>query len=81
MAGKENRGPQVEGVAILFLVLTWCFVGMRCYVRAIMINGFGWDDWLAVASLVCFFPYSINYIQSNTAAVVRSCTPEGAISF
>lgn len=48
----ENRGPQVEGVAILFLFLTWSFVGLRCYVRAVMIKGFGMDDWLAVASLV-----------------------------
>lgn len=48
----ENRGPQVEGVAILFLILSWIFVAMRVYVRAVLMKGFGTDDWLAIAALV-----------------------------
>jgi hypothetical protein len=50
----EDRGPQVAGVAILFLTLSWIFVGLRCYVRAIMMKNFGADDWLAVATLVSY---------------------------
>lgn len=50
----EDRGPQVAGVAILFLILSWIFVSLRCYVRAVMIKNFGTDDWFAVASLVGF---------------------------
>ncbi|CAG8983008.1 hypothetical protein HYALB_00003587 [Hymenoscyphus albidus] len=53
----ENRGPQVQGVAILFMILAWTFVGLRCYVRAVMIKGFGMDDWLAVISLIFFTIY------------------------
>jgi hypothetical protein len=49
----ENRGPQVEAVAILFLVLSWISVGLRCYVKLFMTKLFKIDDWLAVASLVC----------------------------
>jgi hypothetical protein len=48
----EDRGPQVAGVAILFLILSWIFVSLRCYVRGFMIKSFGPDDWFAVASLV-----------------------------
>lgn len=48
----EDRGPQVAAVAILFLILSWIFVSLRCYVRAIMMKNFGTDDWLAVATLV-----------------------------
>ena len=48
----ENRGPQVEAVVFLFLVLAWIAVGVRCYVRIFMTKLFRIDDWLAVASLV-----------------------------
>jgi hypothetical protein len=62
----ENRGPQVEGVAILFLTLSWVFVALRCYVRAVLMKGFGMDDWLAIAALVSAFPYPQN---SETQAI------------
>ncbi|TVY29039.1 hypothetical protein LHYA1_G002267 [Lachnellula hyalina] len=55
--GKVNRGPEVEAVAILFLTLTWVFVSLRCYVRAVMIKNFGTDDWLAVLALILFSLY------------------------
>jgi hypothetical protein len=48
----ESRGSEVEAVAIGFLVLTWVFVLLRCYVRVFMTKGFGPDDWLAFASQV-----------------------------
>ncbi|TVY81540.1 hypothetical protein LSUE1_G001882 [Lachnellula suecica] len=54
---KENRGPQVEAVAILFLILSWVFVGLRCYVRGKMTKNFGMDDWLAVCALILFTLY------------------------
>jgi len=57
--GLENRGPQVEGVAILFLTLSWVFVTLRCYVRAVLMKGFGMDDWLAIAALVSPLPISL----------------------
>ncbi|KAF4628501.1 hypothetical protein G7Y89_g9653 [Cudoniella acicularis] len=53
----ENRGPQVEAVAILFLTLSWVFVSLRCYVRSVIMKSFGADDWLAAAALVLFSLY------------------------
>jgi hypothetical protein len=47
----ENRGPQVEAVATLFLILSWIAVGLRCYVKLFITKLFKIDDWLAVASL------------------------------
>lgn len=48
----ENRGPEVEAVAVTFLVLSWVAVGLRCYVRLFMKKLFRIDDWLALISLV-----------------------------
>jgi hypothetical protein len=48
----ENRGPQVEAVAITFLALSWVATILRCYVRFFMKKLFMIDDWFAVISLV-----------------------------
>lgn len=42
-------------VAILFFVLTWLTVGLRVYVRAIMLKTWGRDDWAMVITLVSLF--------------------------
>ena len=48
----ENRGPQVEAVAITFLTLSWIAVSLRCYARIFITKLFRIDDWLAVIALV-----------------------------
>jgi hypothetical protein len=48
----DDRGPLIAAVGILFLVLTWVAVTLRCYVRIFMIKSFGLDDWLSAAALV-----------------------------
>jgi hypothetical protein len=48
----EDRGPEVAATAILFLVLTYGLVGLRCYVRGFMLRSFGIDDTLCVVALV-----------------------------
>jgi hypothetical protein len=48
----EDRGPQVEAVAITFLTLSWIAVSLRCYVKFYIIKLFRIDDWFAVLSLV-----------------------------
>jgi hypothetical protein len=58
----DNRGPQVEAVAILFLTLSWIAVGLRCYVRLFLTKLFRVDDWLAVISLVSDFDWSASCI-------------------
>ncbi len=48
----DNRGPQVEAVAIVFLILAWIAVILRCSVRIFITRLFRIDDWLAVLTLV-----------------------------
>lgn len=50
-----GRGPQVLGVAGLFLALTTIAVGLRCYTRAFISKSFGLDDWSALIAWVCKF--------------------------
>lgn len=52
-APMNGRGSQLAAVVICFLVLTVTTVALRCYVRVRLTGGFGADDALSVASLVC----------------------------
>jgi hypothetical protein len=54
----EDRGPELLGVIILFLALSWTTVLARCYVRIVMIKAFAIDDWLILVSLGFFSVYS-----------------------
>lgn len=49
---SDYRGPDIKAVAILFLILAWIAVSLRCYVRVFMTKLFRIDDWFAVATLV-----------------------------
>jgi hypothetical protein len=48
----ENRGPQLIGVIILFLALSWIAVPLRMWVRIKIIKSFALDDWLTLVTLV-----------------------------
>lgn len=48
----ENKGPEIAEVAIIFIVLCWVSTLLRCYVRIYIVEHFGLDDYLALASLV-----------------------------
>jgi hypothetical protein len=47
--------PQIiiNTVTALFLLLSWIFVSLRCYVRIFIQAYFGLDDIFAIACLVC----------------------------
>lgn len=47
-----NRGPELIGVNIAFLVTAIIANALRCVVRVKMVKAFGVDDWLMVASTV-----------------------------
>ncbi|KAL2751778.1 hypothetical protein ACRALDRAFT_213733 [Sodiomyces alcalophilus JCM 7366] len=47
----DNRGSELEGVTILFLVTSMVAVSLRSYVRAAILRSFSADDWFAVATL------------------------------
>ncbi len=53
----ENRGPELAAVVILFLIVTWLIVSLRCLVRVRILKSFGRDDWFMVASLVSLDPF------------------------
>jgi hypothetical protein len=48
----DERISSIKAVAIIFILLSWIFVGLRCYVRVFITKLFRVDDWLAVATLV-----------------------------
>ena len=47
-----NRGPELRGVNIFFLVVTLISISLRCYVRLGMVKAFGMDDWLMLGATV-----------------------------
>ncbi|KAH8794944.1 hypothetical protein BGZ57DRAFT_329909 [Hyaloscypha finlandica] len=49
-----GRGPQVAGVAGLFLALSTITIMLRCYCRAFVVKSFGLDDWSALIAWVFF---------------------------
>jgi hypothetical protein len=53
----DDRGTEMLGVVILFLVLSWLTVLARCYVRIFMIKAFAVDDWLILITLGLFSVY------------------------
>ncbi|KAH6622084.1 integral membrane protein [Boeremia exigua] len=53
----QDRSGQVAGVAITFLILSWITVGLRCYVRTVLVKGFGLDDKVMVLTLALFTAY------------------------
>jgi len=66
---QDNRGPEMLGVTVSFLVLMWVTVSARCYVRIKIINAFAVDDWLAVATLLLMTGYGALIL----AAVKEGC--------
>ncbi|KAL3424535.1 integral membrane protein [Phlyctema vagabunda] len=50
----ENRGPQILGVAGLFLALSTLAVAARTYCRIVVVKSFGLDDYAAVVAWVFF---------------------------
>ena len=58
MADDPNgKKDEVLAIAILFFILTWISVGLRCFVRATIVRAFGWDDWTMLGSQILFTAY------------------------
>ena len=56
MAGMnpdDYNGAQLVVVSILFLVLSFVSVGLRFFVRILILKSFQWDDWLMLIAQVC----------------------------
>jgi hypothetical protein len=48
----ENRGPQLQAVAYTLLTTAVISMGLRAYVRVMLVRNFGVDDWCMVAATV-----------------------------
>ncbi|KAI4853141.1 integral membrane protein [Aureobasidium sp. EXF-8845] len=67
MANADDLRPQVLGVMITFWILTWVIVGLRVYVRTVMIKSFGRDDVAMIVTLLLF----TGYLSCQAAAVTH----------
>lgn len=47
-----SSGTELVIVAIVFGIIAWIFVLLRCLVRFRIVKSFGWDDWLIVLSMI-----------------------------
>jgi hypothetical protein len=52
MAEIENRGPQLLGVDVFFIILALITTLLRCYVRIFMVKSWGKEDWFMLAATV-----------------------------
>ena len=72
-----NRGPEVTAFSIVMIILPTITVALRVWSRLTpKSQRFWWDDWLAIASLVCTAPYPINRAVLNLLScrkAVRDC--------
>jgi hypothetical protein len=49
----DDRGPELTRIIIFFLTLSWIFVVLRCYCRAVVVKSFGLDDTFCLLAQVC----------------------------
>lgn len=76
MVSHENRGPQLEAIAIMMVVLTVTAFGLRAYVRTRMVKAYGWDDWFMSFAAVTFILFvacvltGVHYGTGRLRAVV-----------
>ena len=52
----DNRGPQVEGIAWAFVVISTIATALRVYCRGVLLKSFLLDDYLAVIGWVSYHP-------------------------
>lgn len=53
----SDRSLELEIPLVLFLVLSWLTVSLRCYVRIYMVKSFAIDDYFIIAALLTFTIY------------------------
>ncbi|KAI1096452.1 hypothetical protein F5B19DRAFT_147474 [Rostrohypoxylon terebratum] len=56
-SSSKDNGPQLEAAVLALLPLAAITFALRCYVRIRMLKFFKAEDWLAVATMICFIIY------------------------
>ena len=68
-----NRGPEVVAFSIVMIILPTIAVALRLWSRLTpKSQRFWWDDWFAIASLVCTARHPINRVLRYRKAI-RAC--------
>lgn len=49
----EDRSLTIFIVTLVFLIVSFIAVALRCFVRLRLVKAFGWDDALMVFAMVC----------------------------
>ncbi|KAK2049428.1 integral membrane protein [Colletotrichum somersetense] len=57
--GTETSGVQITTIALVFTALSLAMMSMRLYVRVIMLNAAGLDDWVIVGTWVAACGFAI----------------------
>lgn len=57
-AGDDDRSVEVKGVAAAFMSVACVTVMLRCYVRVVVVKGFGWDDGAMVVAMIFYLMFS-----------------------
>ena len=74
-----SRGPEIVAVSVVLTILSTIALALRVWSRFISKNqGFWWDDWFALASLVCAARYSNDQLSSSRltdlSKAMRACS-------
>ena len=74
-----NRGPEIVAVSVVLAILSIVALTLRVWSRLISKNqGFWWDDWFALASLVRATRYSNYQLRSSgltkLSKALRACS-------
>ncbi|KAF6827651.1 integral membrane protein [Colletotrichum musicola] len=64
-----DKSAEVVAVAVLFLLLTWITVGLRMYVRTVLVRSVGNDDKVMVILLILFTVYTGLQIYGGTRGI------------
>lgn len=61
--GLNANGPAIIGTGVAFTVLAVVAVGLRFASKRIAHNSFGFDDWLLLFALLCYFTTEVLVIR------------------
>jgi hypothetical protein len=71
-----NRGPELQAVGYVLLILAFITLTLRCYVRVFLVKSFGLDDWAMLVAMVrsstnfrriCFLWYSRDIREESSS--------------
>jgi hypothetical protein len=81
IAMTENKVHAILASLVVFFILSWITVSLRCYVRVRVLQSFGCDDWTMIVTQVLYCTYLILQIiglRYGSARHVKDVSPSHA---